>query len=373
MKKLTSLILLQFFIALIVFVAVFLFKKEMIDLIEHNKVINGVIVSILIIICVYLIMDAVMMIRRSILWQGFVNGRYSESIVFGRNYEGMASNNNNLLKSWEHKIKEKEKTLDFFSGTLICLGLLGTFIGLMHTMGSVFEVLGANVSGKELVSKLGIPLAGMSTAFSASMLGLVSSIIVGTAALIAGKISSEFASQVNEWAIKNSRESTSIRKMKKSILSADANEVLLQLEMIENEISENKRIMQSLINISVGIHEENIKQTDHLKFITINNTDQTQMEEMRNISLRVETKIDNIKSIMKRMFKKEIANRNSLSDKARFLKAELLGIKEIAQENTYALHDNNHTQQVIVNSTIACLRELNETKIAIIKNYKESD
>lgn len=75
---------------------------------------------------------------------------------------------------------------NFLVGFMVALGLLGTFIGLLDTLVGTSALIG-NFGGDgnmdeaitKLVSGLREPLAGMGTAFSASMFGLVGSSVLG--------------------------------------------------------------------------------------------------------------------------------------------------------------------------------------------------
>lgn len=74
----------------------------------------------------------------------------------------------------------------FLVGFMIALGLLGTFIGLLQTLTGISGMLnqmggpGADVSAQfaKLVVELRKPLAGMGVAFSASMFGLIGSLML---------------------------------------------------------------------------------------------------------------------------------------------------------------------------------------------------
>lgn len=79
---------------------------------------------------------------------------------------------------------------DFLVGLMVALGLVGTFIGLIYTLGDVGGMLAElntnSVDGSQveqvfgrLVAQLQSPLTAMGTAFAASLFGLVGSILLG--------------------------------------------------------------------------------------------------------------------------------------------------------------------------------------------------
>ena len=93
----------------------------------------------------------------------------------------------NLLDSIETRLEDLRDISRYFIGILVFLGLLGTFWGLSQTITAIAKVisgitlLGNNVQEafQAIISGLQSPLAGMGTAFSSSMFGLVGSMIVG--------------------------------------------------------------------------------------------------------------------------------------------------------------------------------------------------
>jgi hypothetical protein len=90
---------------------------------------------------------------------------------------------------------------------MIFLGLLGTFWGLLHTVSSVAAVINSmtlsggdvNAMFAQLKSGLAKPLAGMGTAFSASMFGLSGALILGFLDLTAGQAMNRFYNELEEW------------------------------------------------------------------------------------------------------------------------------------------------------------------------------
>jgi hypothetical protein len=87
-----------------------------------------------------------------------------------------------LSGEYEHKLELPQ----FIVGFMIAMGLLGTFIGLLETLTGIsgmldgFGASGSNMDEQfmKLVVELRKPLAGMGIAFSASMFGLVTSLML---------------------------------------------------------------------------------------------------------------------------------------------------------------------------------------------------
>jgi hypothetical protein len=95
----------------------------------------------------------------------------------------------------------------YTAGTLVLLGLLGTFVGLLLTIGGVAEVvegLGVTPDGDleaflvQLKVGLRSPLEGMGLAFSTSLLGLTGSLLLGVGALGLSAAQSSWISKLEE-------------------------------------------------------------------------------------------------------------------------------------------------------------------------------
>jgi len=91
---------------------------------------------------------------------------------------------NGFLGLIQNRFEDQRDQLRYLSNTLIFLGLLGTFWGLIHTISGFADFVGVlNFNDENVMStmqtQLAHPLAGMGTAFSASLLGLAGSLIVG--------------------------------------------------------------------------------------------------------------------------------------------------------------------------------------------------
>lgn len=67
----------------------------------------------------------------------------------------------------------------YFLGTCVLLGLLGTFLGLLETIGGAYLAVETIGQTGQLAKSLHQPLSGMSLAFGTSVLGIVSSLALG--------------------------------------------------------------------------------------------------------------------------------------------------------------------------------------------------
>src|SRR5690606_28937732 len=111
-----------------------------------------------------------------------------------------------LLDSISARLDESRDISRYQIGLLIFLGLLGTFWGLLETIGSVGQVINElSVGGgdlatvfDELKAGLAAPMSGMGTAVSSSLFGLAGSLILGFLDLQASQAQNSFDNDVEE-------------------------------------------------------------------------------------------------------------------------------------------------------------------------------
>ena len=107
--------------------------------------------------------------------------------ALSKNLNINAGSSRYLLESIEGRLEDRRYFSRYLMGVLIFLGLLGTFWGLSQTIGSVAHVIsGLDISAQDVKGaienlKIGLqsPLKGMGTAFSCSLFGLSSSLVIG--------------------------------------------------------------------------------------------------------------------------------------------------------------------------------------------------
>ncbi len=112
-----------------------------------------------------------------------------------------------LLDGIASRLDESRELSRYMTGLMIFLGLLGTFWGLLHTVGAVSDVIGGMSAGSgdvnamfdQLKNGLVQPLRGMGTAFSASLFGLAGALVLGFLDLTAGQAQNRFFNELEEW------------------------------------------------------------------------------------------------------------------------------------------------------------------------------
>ena len=119
-----------------------------------------------------------------------------------------ASSSRSIQESVVQRIDEARDITRYLINLLVFLGLLGTFWGLATTVPAVVETIrslapqegesGLDVFGK-LMGGLESQLGGMGTAFSSSLLGLASSLVLGLLELFAGHGQNRFIRELEEW------------------------------------------------------------------------------------------------------------------------------------------------------------------------------
>jgi len=108
-----------------------------------------------------------------------------------------------ILDSLGSRLDESREISRYLTGLLVFLGLLGTFWGLLETVGSIGNVIGsmrggsdATVMFDDLKNGLAAPISGMAIAFTSSLFGLAGSLVLGFLDLQAGQAQNRFYNEL---------------------------------------------------------------------------------------------------------------------------------------------------------------------------------
>ena len=190
-----------------------------------NPALNGIIMGAMLVGIIYIFRE-VMLLNPEVAW--IENYRRNQSgggaavgkpprlltpmaTMFGERKGGRVSLSavslRTLLDGIATRLDESREISRYFIGLLVFLGLLGTFYGLLETLRSVGGVIGTLSIGagdvgrafNDLKNGLQAPIAGMGTAFSASLFGLAGSLVLGFLDLQAGQAQNRFYNDLEEW------------------------------------------------------------------------------------------------------------------------------------------------------------------------------
>ncbi len=200
-----------------------------------------------------------------------------------------------ILGGVSSRLDENREILRYMIGLLVFLGLLGTFWGLLQTISSVSSVINTlDVPGSEsnenifnkILNGLNAPMDGMSTAFSSSLFGLGSSLILGFLDLQVGQANNRFFNEVEDWLSQMAIFTTSndggniglgeaaienlaivskraVKNENDNIRIAEKlNELNLALNRLIEKLDEEKNLKESLNELNVNV--KNILETDKM-------------------------------------------------------------------------------------------------------------
>jgi methyl-accepting chemotaxis protein len=159
-----------------------------------------------------------------------------------------ASAMRSLLDGIASRLDESRELSRYMTGLLIFLGLLGTFWGLLRTIGAVSEVIGSmsvgsgdlNMLFEQLKSGLTRPLAGMGTAFSASMFGLSGALVLGFLDLTAGQAQNRFFNELEEWL-------AGLTRLSSGVLAEGEGSVPIYVQALLEQTAENMENLQHIL------------------------------------------------------------------------------------------------------------------------------
>src|ERR1700748_1825589 len=159
-----------------------------------------------------------------------------------------------LLDSIATRLDEARDISRYMTGLLVFLGLLGTFWGLIETVGSVGKVIdGLKVGGDAgalfdtLKGGLAAPLGGMGISFSSSLFGLAGSLILGFLALQSSQAQNRFYTDLEDWL------ATTVREYGSETPAGDMQGAIDRLRAAVEEGGSNRSTTAAMANLAEAI------------------------------------------------------------------------------------------------------------------------
>ena len=165
-----------------------------------------------------------------------------------------------LLDSIGARLDESREIVRYLAGLLVFLGLLGTFWGLIETVGSVGRIIGSLRTGQdaavlfdELKTSLAAPLQGMGLSFSASLFGLAGSLVLGFLDLQAGQAQSRFYTELEDWLATSTMDTPADTNLRAGATSHDLTVALNRLTAAVNDGAGGRAATQAMANLAEGV------------------------------------------------------------------------------------------------------------------------
>ena len=191
---------------------------------------------------------------------------------------GIISSNKTINKSLEEildelysKIESGKDISRYLINLAVFLGLIGTFYGLLLTIGSVSNVIdGLSIEQQDfgvffdsLRNGLKSPLSGMTIAFSSSLFGLVTSLILGLYEIISKGVKQTYfefcESQIRLYYKASSNQIVSSSSNDNSELVSKLSELINSLDKINNNFSNSNEEIKKEISSEFKNLSKNIK------------------------------------------------------------------------------------------------------------------
>lgn len=202
----------------------FVLHEDLLRVFLHTPVLDSVILGVLL-VGIVMIFRQVILLRPEVSWMRRYRQREpdapppsSESVNLLAPMAAMLGERHDqirlsptaaraVLDGIATRLDERRELARYMIGLLIFLGLLGTFWGLLQTIGAVADAINSlQVSGGDalamfakLKGSIEGPLKGMSTAFGASLFGLSGSLVLGFLELQASQAQGRFHTELEEW------------------------------------------------------------------------------------------------------------------------------------------------------------------------------
>jgi hypothetical protein len=159
-----------------------------------------------------------------------------------------------FLDSLATRLDEARDISRYLTGLLVFLGLLGTFWGLIETVGSVGNIINSLKAGGDadsvfdaLKEGLAAPLGGMGISFSSSLFGLAGSLILGFLDLQTSQAQNRFYTNLEDWL------ATTVQDLGPGALPSGLASAFAQLQQSVGDSASNKATTTAMANLAEAI------------------------------------------------------------------------------------------------------------------------
>ncbi len=201
------------------------------------------------------------------------------------------------ILTWiDEKFSNQNKYNNFFIGTVLMIGLLGTFSGLLGAIGSMASIVaslaGGDVNIGQIMAKFSQPLSSMAVGFGSSLFGVISAILLSIKGYLLNKAQATLLTGVENWLNEKTLEPSS---QENSTPTAIPSNMLQdhQKSFMDVFIEQVSSLSYGMKEITESNHEFKTVFEDHM--IKMKRDQERQMQQM--IEIQVDFKKELAKSL----------------------------------------------------------------------------
>ena len=284
-----------------------------------------------------------------------------------------------LLDGIVSRLDEYRDISRYSIGLLIFLGLLGTFWGLLETVGSIGDVIsGLTITGNEntenmfetLKKGLEAPMSGMGTAFSSSLFGLAGSLVLGFLDLQANQAQNRFYNDLEDWL-------SSVTKLSSGVLNAEGDQAVpVYVQALLEQTAESLENLQRTISRGeesrIAVNGEISLLNQKLEVLASHmQTEQALMRSLADTQLDIKPTLNHLSKLI------DQGTMAAIDDASKaHIRSLDLGLQKLTAELS-----NSHTEAIteikaelrLISKTIAAGSEAPTTKNKVIRPTRSKD
>lgn len=284
-----------------------------------------------------------------------------------------------ILAWLEEKYSNQNKYNNFFIGTVLMIGLLGTFAGLLgsiSSMGSIVSSLaGDNVNISKIMADFSIPLASMAVGFGSSLFGVIAAILLSIKGYLLNKAQESLLSGVENWLQGKTVEQVSQDNKAGALTPSTTLENHQQsyMDIFVEQISTLSREMKEVSTVNREFQTAFIYTMKELS--EVSKAEQALLSQMKNSLTNIANNSEKNIEVSKdsHILLKDMSQESRTSIQE--LLAMQLGQEEVMQEQFDALTTNNLQEQealqkreyIISNMVIKQEKKEDENKMSIFQ------
>jgi hypothetical protein len=165
-----------------------------------------------------------------------------------------------ILDSIATRLDEARDISRYMTGLLVFLGLLGTFWGLIETVGSVGGIInnlkvGGDASSvfDALKEGLAAPLSGMGISFSSSLFGLAGSLVLGFLDLQTSQAQNRFYTDLEDWLATTVNDLGPLSRENGGAVTGELQSAIDHLTSVIGDTGSNKAATSAMANLAEAI------------------------------------------------------------------------------------------------------------------------